>query len=136
MRKVSYCIGLALAIVAVALLISGTPSALAAGQEAQKAPTDAEVTGKYEGTSTTPDGPVKTWADLKLEDGKLTATLEATGYMITVHDARIQGSEITFMVSIEGMPAAMQGTWKDGKIDGTWAMDEAGGVFTLTKVTK
>jgi hypothetical protein len=144
MRKLVTVLGLAVALAVVTMAAphaAGWVGSGAAGPEAvqqqpaeARAPSAAEVSGKYEGTSDTPEGAVKTTAEFQLVDGKLTASLQATGYMLVVQEATIKGAEITIQLAIDGNPAIMKGTWKDGVIDGYWSMYEATGTFALRKI--
>lgn len=106
--------------------------------QAQPAPLKPEVVaGKYQGTASgTPDGDVTIKADLKVEKGIITGIIDSPHGPMAITTSSIKGDQVTLNVDMGGAPGTISGTYKDGRVEGTWTLGEATGKFLMTKITE
>ena len=122
-------IGLAV-VLAAGLVIAGGRTCNAAGQAA---PTQASVVGAWTGIAQTPNGAATVKIDLRLQEGKLDASIELSIGTIQVRSAALVDDKLTVLIDYETTPGTLVATVKGDRMDGTWSVGDATGPFALSR---
>jgi hypothetical protein len=107
-----------------------------AAQPAQAAApsTPADVAGRYAGTFVAPDGPLPITAELKVESGVITGSIQAPTRAMSITGGGVTGEKFSLTIQMGGAAGSIAGSFKDGKFDGRWSQGVQGGAFTLARL--
>ncbi len=92
------------------------------------------VAGKYQGVATTGGGDLAVKMELRIENGALAGTIETPQGLVTIVGSVITGENVVLKIEMNGAPGTITGTYKDGKVKGTWAIGDDSGEFSVEKV--
>ncbi|HJQ67484.1 MAG TPA: hypothetical protein VKA70_00820 [Blastocatellia bacterium] len=114
----------------VALLVSA--SALASTAAAQAKP---DISGKYEGMAKGAGiGEVPLTAEIKNDNGKISGKLDIPQGTATITSGTFADGKLSMKVDAGGTELTINGTFKDDKITGDWALADQTGTFELKKM--
>ena len=109
-------------------------SAVALGQ-GTVTPTPNNLSGKYEGTSTTAGAAgVPITLDLKQEGSKFSGRLSSAQNTGEIREGTFSEGNLTLKLSSEGKEVTLTGRVEGEKISGTWVMGAQKGAVELKKV--
>jgi hypothetical protein len=113
----------------VALLLSA--SAVAATRGAQAKP---DISGKYEGIAKGAGiGEVPLTAEIKNDNGKISGKLDIPQGTANITSGTFVDGKLSMKVDAAGTELTINGTFKDDKITGDWALEGQTGTFELKK---
>ena len=113
----------------VALLLSA--SAVAATRGAQAKP---DISGKYEGIAKGAGiGEVPLSAEIKNDNGKISGKLDIPQGTANITSGTFVDGKLSMKVDAAGTELTINGTFKDDKITGDWALEGQTGTFELKK---
>ena len=113
----------------VALLISAS-ALTAAGAQAKP-----DISGKYEGVAKGAGiGEVPLSAEIKNDNGKITGKLDIPQGTATITSGTFVDGKLSMKVDAAGSELTINGTFKDDKITGDWALADQTGTFELKKM--
>jgi hypothetical protein len=113
----------------VALLLSA--SAVAATLGAQAKP---DISGKYEGIAKGAGiGEVPLTAEIKNDNGKISGKLDIPQGTANITSGTFVDGKLSMKVDAAGTELTINGTFKDDKITGDWALEGQTGTFELKK---
>jgi hypothetical protein len=92
------------------------------------------IAGKYEGSATTGSGDLAVKMDLRVEKNGLVGSIETAQGPVTVLGSTITGDRIVLNIDMNGAAGTITGTYKDGRVQGGWAIGEDSGDFWVAKV--
>jgi hypothetical protein len=114
----------------VALLVSA--SAMAATLGAQAKP---DISGKYEGLAKGAGiGEVPLTAEIKNDNGKISGKLDIPQGAANITSGSFVDGKLSMKVDAAGTELTINGTFKDDKITGDWALEGQTGTFELKKI--
>jgi len=114
----------------VALLVSA--SAMAATLGAQAKP---DISGKYEGIAKGATiGEVALTAEIKNDNGKITGKLDIPQGPANITSGSLVDGKLIMKVDAAGTELTFNGTFKDDKITGDWALEGQTGTLELKKI--
>lgn len=114
----------------VALLVSA--SAMAATLGAQAKP---DIAGKYEGLAKGAGiGEVPLTAEIKNDNGKISGKLDIPQGAANITSGSFVDGKLSMKVDAAGTELTINGTFKDDKIVGDWALEGQTGTFELKKI--
>src|SRR5215471_1327620 len=91
----------------------------------------ADMTGKWTGEFSGPNGSVTITFQLKQDGTKLTGTTEGPGGVLQIQDGKVDGEKFSFVVNWEGggntMKILHEGTFKDDELTLTVKVNDQGG---------
>jgi hypothetical protein len=114
-----------------ALVVVAVFGVAAAAQTASA--TTSALSGRYEGTSSGTNGMAQVQAELKHENGTITGSMEAGGTVVQVTAGTLNGEDLTLTVDMQGAVGSFNGKFKDGRIEGSWALGDQNGTLVLTR---
>jgi hypothetical protein len=119
-----------MSLLVVALLVSA--SAMAATLGAQAKP---DISGKYEGLAKGAGiGEVPLTAEIKNDNGKISGKLDIPQGAANITSGSFVDGKLTMKVDAAGTELTINGTFKDDKIVGDWALEGQTGTFELKKI--
>ncbi|MFO7692633.1 MAG: hypothetical protein R6V57_06065 [Vicinamibacterales bacterium] len=113
------------------LAVLGLPG-VAAAQAAQPATLES-FAGAWEGSAQTPNGEVSLRAAFKVQEGKLTGTIESSMGLIAVVSSALSGDTLTMVIDFQGSSGALGCKLQGNRIDGVWEVGGDSGPFWLAR---
>jgi hypothetical protein len=93
------------------------------------------ASGKYEGNAKGAGiGEVPLTAEIKVDNGKVTGKLDIPQGTATIMSGTYADGKLTMKVDAAGTELTINGTFKDDKIIGNWALEGQTGIIELTKI--